>query len=231
MIQFNLLPDVKVEYVKAQRTKRLVMGSAIIATLSTFAVFILLLVSVQGVQRGIMNNLQTKIDDSSKKLSDTPDLNKILTIQNQLGALTGLHDGKVVASRTFGLLQQVTPVAVTISDYEVDYTANTMKITGLAPTLDQVNTYSDTLKFATYTADGSTEGKKAFSGVVLSQFDRGDKGYTYTILFSYDPLLFNGGTVATLVVPKTVTTLSVMGQPATIFKENPATTTTNTQGN
>jgi hypothetical protein len=219
MIQFNLLPDVKIEYVKAQRTKRLVIGIALIATITSFAVFVLLLVAVQGVQRKNISDLNDDIQAYSKELKDTPDLDKILTIQNQLGSLSQLHTDKVVTSRTFGLMQQVTPSDVTIGDHFVDYTANTMTITGQAPGLDRVNTFVDTLKFASFKR-GDEEEVKAFSGVVLEQFGRDEQGSTYSIKLNYDPTLFSIQEQITLSIPKTVTTRSVLGQPIDIFKRS-----------
>jgi hypothetical protein len=223
MIQFNLLPDVKIEFVKAQRTKRLVIGISLIATASSFVIFLLLLAAVQGVQRKALSDLNGNIQKYSNELKSTPDLNKILTIQNQLGSLGNLHSQKVVASRIFAIMQQTTPVDVTVSDHTVDFANNNMSITGAAPTLDKVNTFVDTLKFTKLVHSDNTSGN-AFSSVVLAQFGRDDKGTTYTITLSFDPLLFSGSESGTVVVPKTVTTRSVLNQPSDIFKKaNPST--------
>lgn len=227
MIQFNLLPDVKLEFVKAQRTKRLVISVSLIATASTFVVFLLLLVAVQGVQKKSLNDLDSNIKQYSSELKSTTDLNKILTIQSQLNSLNKLHSGKYVASRIFDVMQQTTPADVTISDHTVDFTANTMTITGAAPTLDRVNTFVDTLKFASFVhSDNSTT--SAFTNVVLSQFGRDDKGSTYTITLNVDPGLFSSSQKGTVVVPKTVTTRSVLNQPTDIFKKATTTSTTTT---
>lgn len=217
MIQFNLLPDVKIEYVRAQRTKRLVMGTAVIATLSTFALFLLLLIAVQGVQKQNIKSLNSDIKKYSSELESTPDLNKILTIQNQLAALNNLHNKKVVASRIFDVMQRTTPVEVTISDHLVDFTANKMSITGAAVSLDRVNTFVDTLKFTKFVHNDNSS-SNAFSSVVLSQFGRDDKGSTYTITLAFDPGIFAIAEKGTVVVPTTVTTRSILGQPTDIFK-------------
>lgn len=228
MIQFNLLPDVKIEYVKAQRTKRLVIGSALIGTATTFVIFLLLLVAVQGVQKKNITDLNDDIEKYSDQLKDTEDLDKILTIQNQLNALSGLHDQKIVASRVFEFMQQVTPTDVTISDHNVDYTAFTMTITGQAPSLDRVNTFTDTLKFARFTLGDESETSKAFSSVVLEQFGRNEQGSTYTIKLNYEPRLFVITENPRLSIPPGfVTTRSVLGQPTEIFKKNPESGNTN----
>jgi hypothetical protein len=219
MIQFNLLPDVKIEYVKATRTKRLVTGIALIVTATTCAVFLLLAGVVYGVQKKNMSDLSDDISTKSKELRDTPDLDKILTIQNQLGALNGLHDSKVVSTRTFGFIEQFTPEGITISDFLVDYTTNTITISGGSPTLERINVFTDTLKFSKYKLDDDTTTTKAFSNVVLGQFSKGTTEVIYTITLSYDPILFKSGSEVTLIIPPGVTTNSFTGQPSAIFKK------------
>lgn len=222
MIQFNLMPDVKLEFVRAQQMKRLVVGTALIATITSFVLFALLYSVVHGVQHKNMNDLNKDIAKYTKQLQDTTDLNKILTVQNQLGALTTLHDQKPAASRVFTFIQQVTPANVTIGDLATDFTAHTMTITGTAPSLDAVNTFIDSLKFATYSGGG--ESGTAFSSVVMSQFAREDTSATYTITLNFDPNLFTNEADKTLNVPNKVTTRSVLEQPSAIFQK----VTTNT---
>lgn len=222
MIQFNLLPDVKLAYVKAQRTKRLVMGSAFIATASAFAIFLLLFLGVHVVQKVRINQLSGDIKAKTEQLKSNEDLDKVLTIQNQLGSLTGLHDQKVAASRTLPFIQQVTPSEVSINNLAVDYTANTMTITGLSPSLDRVNTFIDTLKFSKFNKVEQTEQQKAFTDVVLSQFGRSENATSYTITLTYDPALFGPDVNSLLVVPKGPTTNSVVDQPNALFKKTEA---------
>lgn len=228
MIQFNLLPDVKVAYVKAQATKRLVMSIAAIVTVVSFAIALLLVLVVYGLQKKNMNDLNKDIKTDSQKLQSTTDLDKILTIQNQLGALSGLHDGKAAATRVFTIAEQTTPVGIGIVDYTTDFTANTATISGDSPSLDLINTYADTLKFATYT-DGDGASHNAFSDVVLSQFGTSDKGVSFTITMSIDPTIFKNDQELKLVVPNKITTGSVTGQPQSIFSGSmPASTTSTT---
>ncbi len=226
MIQFNLLPDVKIAYVKAQRTKRLVMGSALIATAASLAVFVLLFATVHIVQSKNLGDLDADIKKYSQELKDIPDLNKILTIQNQLSSVNAIHDVKPVASRVFVILQQVTPADVTISDYSVDYDNKVVSIKGDAPGLDKVNLYVDTLKFAKFKTE-NIEAKNAFREIVLSQFARGEKGATYEITLTYDDALFVNDQKIELIIPKTVTTRSVTEQPSDIFRKTESNTNTN----
>lgn len=197
MIQFNLLPDVKLQYLKAKRVKRLVSFISVLAGALSLLIFLLAFVTVNVVQKKNMHDLSADITTKSNQLKNTKNINKILTVQNQLNTLTSLHDQKVVASRLFDDIGKVTPAQVTISSLAVDFTADTVTISGEAPSLDGVNAYADTLKATTYTATAAdataaTTPAKAFSSVVLSSFGRDTTGATYTITFSFDPQIFSG---------------------------------------
>lgn len=201
MIQFNLLPDVKLEYVKAQHTKRLLTSVSIIVSLAALAVLLLALAAVDGVQKKSLHDLNNDISKYSTQIKNVKDLDKILTVQNQLGTLTSLHDQKPVASRLFTYISQVTPAQANLNKLTVDFTANTMVIGGDAPSLDVVSTYTDTLKATSYKVSGSSSAPKAFSNVVLSNFGRDSKGATFTITLSFDPAIFSSQNNVTLTVP------------------------------
>lgn len=213
MIQFNLLPDVKIEYIKAQRVRRMVTGISILASAAALGIFLILLLTVAVWQRKTINDLSSDIKAESSKLQSTPSLNKILTIQGQLGSLDQLHSQKPAAERAFNFLSQVTPSEASISDYNVDFTAGTMTISGSAGNLDTINTFTDGLKFTKYTVGDSSEKKDAFSSVVLTAFSRTANAATYTIDLKFDPDIFNNTEQVTLSVPNMVTTRSIIEKP------------------
>jgi hypothetical protein len=218
MIQFNLLPDVKVQYLKAQRQKHLVVFISTIAVIGAIALFVILIVFVDVLQKKNLSDLSTDIKTNSSQLQSTPDLSKILTVQNQLKSLPSLHDQKAVATRLFPYLTQLTPSKATISKLDIDFSQNTMTISGEADTLDTVNVYTDTLKFTTYKGDGINGAPKAFSSVVLSAFGRDKKGATYTITLSFDPTIFSEDSNVTLTVPSITSTRSAVEQPTDLFQ-------------
>ena len=111
MIQLNLLPDVKMEYIKAQRTRSLVLSSAIIIALGSIALLVLLLI-VGGLQKKHINDLTKDIKADTIQLQKEQDITKILTVQNQLQSLTALHEQKPAVANLFGYLNQVTPTQV-----------------------------------------------------------------------------------------------------------------------
>ena len=222
MIQFNLLPDVKLQYIKTQHTKRLVMIVSLLATSASVALLAILFVTVQVAQKKHLNDLSKDISTQIKKLNNTDDLNKILTIQNQLNSLSGLHADKPVASRLFGYVQQITPVQADIATLNVDLSTNKMTITGTSDTVVTANKFADTLKFATYTSSATTSGKP-FSNVVTT-LSVGPQKTTFGLTFDFDPVLFASAEAPKLVVPNIISTRSETEKPSTVFKEAPAAT-------
>lgn len=226
MVQLNLLPDVKLEYLRSTRQRRLVIGISLIVAAASVAVVLLLVSIVYGLQRQNINDLNGDIELYTGQLEDKPDLDKVLTVQNQLKALPGLHDQKPVASRLFDFLSRLTPVNASISQIDVNFMDKQMTITGSANSLDVANTYIDTLKFTKFQKVGENAGQpsKAFSNVVMSQFSRNDNGANYTISLTYDDALFNSAADVRLDVPKIISTRSVTERPGDLFREQPGVT-------
>lgn len=217
MIQFNLLPDVKLEYIKTERTKRLVITVAILASAAALAIFVILFLTVNVLQKKNLSDLNGDIQVKTASIKKIPDLDKVLTIQNQLSALNGLHDKKPVASRLYDYMGQVIPSNVTVSNTTVDFGLSTITFTGNSQSLDAVNTFVDTLKFTTYKTTQNNVEAKPFNSVVLSTFSRTPVTASYSITLAFEPTIFDVTQNVTLTVPKTVTTRSVTEQP--LFKK------------
>lgn len=216
MIQFNLLPDVKLEYMKAQRTKRLVVAISSTVTVVSVAILITLILVVFVFQKQYMNDLSADITKYSNDLRSTKDLDKILTVQNQLNSLSALHEKKPDTTRIFPYLQEITPSEVSIGNVTIDFETQVINITGAATSLSSVNKFVDTLKFTEYTQDKTT--RKAFSDVVLASFGRADKGASYTVNLKYDPIIFDNTQKIALNVPAKVTTRSETQKPGALFE-------------
>lgn len=219
MIQFNLLPDIKIQYLKANRQKHLVLFISAVVIIVSIAIILLLASYVFGVQKKSINDLTSDIETTSEELRSTPDLNKILTVQNQLNALPNLHNEKPVANRVFAYINQATPVEASIARLEVDFAGSTMGLNGSANSLETVNKFVDTLKFTNFTTSDNNEPKPAFSDVVLSNFGRDSEGANYTIDLSFDPEIFNQQVNVKLSVPNIITTRSEVEQPEVLFEE------------
>ncbi len=220
MIQFNLLPDVKLEFIKARRSKHMVLLVSAAVTAVSVLLFLGLFTVVNVLQTKHINDLNKDIKKNTATLKAVPDLDKILTVQNQLGSLTSLHEQKPATSRLLDYLAQLTPSAATISDIKLDFSANSLTITGNADALSTVNKYVDTLKFTTYTVEGSDETKKAFPEVVLTGFSTNEeKKVSYEIKATFDPVIFDGTKQVNLVVPKIISTRSETAKPGDLFQQ------------
>jgi hypothetical protein len=224
MIQLNLLPTIKAEYVKAERTKHTVIVLAVIASIVSVGVVGLLASVAYGAQNIQLNDINEEIQTNSNKLEEVSDLDKILTIQNQLFALTPLHDAKPVMSRLFTYLQQTTPTNISIDSLKISNSEYTWVVEGKAGSLEQVNKFVDTLKFTEVFQTDETANKiYAFSDVVLTSFTKTDGGYTYAINTTFNTELFASTSPdILLVVPSITTTRSQTQLPSNdIFAPNP----------
>jgi hypothetical protein len=213
MIQFNLLPDIKLEYIKARRTKRTIMVVAAIATGVSLGIFVLLFLTVNVLQKQHINNLTEDIKRDSETLSSIEGIDRILTVQNQLNKLTELHEAKPVLSRFKTFISQITPAQVSYSDIRVDVAAGTITFTGSADSIKTVNQFVDTLKFTKYTTKDSQEQLPAFKEVVLTTFGKDDRGASFDVNLKFEPPIFASQSEVTLVVPNIVTTRSAIASP------------------
>jgi len=223
MTQFNLLPDIKMEYLRAERIRRIVISVSVI--LSVVSLLLAgLLFSLTTLQKASINTLAADISKQGGLMSNQTNLNDILTIQNQISTLTTLHQQEPAVANLAGYLNQLIPVKANISSLTADFSANTMVINGNADSLATINQLVDSLKFATYSVKGVTGTKNAFTSVVLTSFGVNSQGASYTINFNFDPTLFNITDKIKLIVPSKVTTRSQLEQPTILFKPNPVVT-------
>lgn len=212
MVQFNLLPDVKLQYIQTQRTKHLVTFIATIVAIVSVGLLLFSMFVVYVVQGKLITNLDNNINKANTKLESVSDIDKILTVQNQLGTLTSLHEGKPTVSRLFTYLQQTTPQRVSLSQAQVDFSALTITLGGTASSLDDIKIYTDMLKTATYASDSTTTAQKAFSDVVLSSFSRNDKGASFTITAKFPSDLFDTTKAIQLKANMSVSSDNVFGE-------------------
>ena len=220
MIQFNLLPDVKLEFIKARRQKHVIILSSIALAGGMLAILVLLFFVVNVLQKKHLSDLNGDIKKYTDQIQSTPDIDKILTIQNQLSSLPELHNKKVVSSRVFTYMSQVTPVQVSISRFDIDFANSSLAFSGAADTLETVNKFTDTLKFITFKTGQDSEPKPAFSNVVLSSFTRDDKGAHYEITANFDSVIFDSANDVALTVPKIISTRSETEKPSALFQES-----------
>ncbi|HSX47435.1 MAG TPA: PilN domain-containing protein [Patescibacteria group bacterium] len=227
MIQLNLLPAVKIQYIKAERSRRIALSLAVLISIAAITILILLL-GYDGYQIKTLGDLKKDISDDTKTLQDKPNINKILTVQNQLTELTSLHSGKPAADRLFNYLNQITPTQVNINSLTCDFVQKTLNITGTTNALSSVNQYVDVLKNTSFTIGTDKSKQPAFSSIVLSSFGVNsgsktpDQAINYTIGMSFDKAIFDNTKDTNLQIESGVITHSSKPDSPSLFQFNSA---------
>ena len=234
MIEINLLPNVKRELLKTRAMRNRVIsisflvGGASIAAVVVLALILGSQIAAEAVQNGV-------IKDRNDKLMAVEDLNKVVTIQNQLTKINEQHSGKKINSRIFDVVTAVNPVApnnVSFSDIKVNSGSKTITLEGSA-----VNGYSalETLKKTILnTKVQTTDGDKSSEVSLTKEIKDGDTSFgensegkkvlQFSFSFEYAEELLapaNNGTVSVLTpTGKVDVTDSRQGIPDSLFKSN-----------
>jgi len=121
MISVNLLPVDSKENITNKRLKNIFNLVIYVASISFAVVGVLLFIFTQFIQKSRIESLRGETQDALVSIRSEKDLDKILTVQNQLSALPVLHNAKPIPSRMFGYLEKVTPENVTLTNVTVDF--------------------------------------------------------------------------------------------------------------
>jgi hypothetical protein len=231
MIQLNLLPDLKKEFINAQKTKGLVISVSILVTLGAMGLSALLFVYVTFVQQLQINLASDNIKRELTNLKSIENIDKYLTLQNQLKSLPELHAGKTNTSRVFNYLSVVNPSApnnVTLGSLQLTMADHSLILTGSTATFETLNVFIDTLKNAqvTYKQDGQGDPIKQnmFDSVRIQAagFIKSATvtlvGFTVKMTFQ-DPVFAATNTDVTASVPNITTTPSVTQSPNPVFND------------
>lgn len=174
MIELNLLPDLKKEYIKAQKTKGLVISTSILVTIGALGLSVLLFIYVTFLQQVQMNLATDDIKQKESQLKAISDIDKYLTVQAQLATLPELHNKKGQYSRLFEFLSVVSPSApnnVSLSNLQLVTTEKSITFVGTTASFETLNVFVDTLKNAdiSYKEQGQGDPKtqKMFSQVLV----------------------------------------------------------------
>jgi len=231
MIEINLIPDVKQELLKAQRTRAAVISSSILISIIAGGIVVALALYVFGVQTVRSSLLDTQINDGNAKLSKVEDLSKILTIQNQLTKISQLNADKNVSSRVFDMLSAVTPSGantVQFSQISVDTENTTIRLEGQTNAYDSMEVFKKTLASAIIEYVDNGEQKNVALAADISTTDisygedsSGAKVLRFVVTFAYPTELFSTSVTAPsfkLSVDGNVTD-SYLGIPKSLFTE------------
>ena len=234
MIEINLLPNVKRELLKTRAMRNQVISiSFLVGGVSIATVVVLaLILGSQFAAEAVQNRV---IKDRNDKLMAVEDLNKVVTIQNQLTKINEQHSRKKINSRIFDVVTAVNPVTpnnVSFSDIKVNPESKTITLEGSA-----VNGYSalETLKKTILnTKVQTTDGDKSSEVSLTKEIKNGDTSFgensegkkvlQFSFSFEYAEELLapaNNGTVSVLTpTGKVDVTDSRQGIPDSLFKSN-----------
>lgn len=229
MITLNLLPEVKLEYLRTRRIQARVISIAIIATIVAVGLVAVAASWVyigQTVQKAYYTG---EIKKNAATLKAIPDVDKYLTIQNQLSQLSSLHANKVDLSRLLDYLKKLNPAAprnITLTSAELltGDAGNTVTFQGEAKDYTGLNTFRDTLMNASIKTGDQSE--KLFESVTVtaSSLQAGSKGQavvSFNISTTYNPNAFLASVkIQDLVVPTLNTTQSAQAAPDVFGKSS-----------
>lgn len=244
MIEINLIPDVKQEFLSAQRMRNTVISVSIIVCLALAGVVVLLSMIVGG--QIVKNALDDRtIKAENEKLQSVEDLNNTVTIQNQLSKIGGMHEEKKINSRVFDILTVVNPSApndVRISNLQLDPTEQTLLIEGSAINgYTAVEVFKKTLlnTYLEYTDQGEVVKEPLTQAVNVSETSYaedsdGRKVLRFVLSFNYPDQLFARSIENAKIVSSNSeinVTDSFIRVPESLFSERPADLNENEGGN
>ncbi|MDR0955700.1 MAG: hypothetical protein LBM73_01080 [Candidatus Nomurabacteria bacterium] len=246
MIQLNLLPDLKKQFLRAQKQRNIVISVCVIVSLACVGILVALGATLGG-QALIKSNTTKDIAKQKTTLLGTPNLNAYLTLQNQLSQLDGLKNNQLIYSRLFAYLQQLNPTApnnMQLSSVKLGADASSTSTstadteTGTTVTMDgkttnfaSLNTIKTTLISAQITyakgKDGKAQTEPLFSTVNvtsagLSQSDSGGS-VSFTLSVTFNVAAFApDSTGIKLTIPSSTTSDSDKAAPQDVFTDNPS---------
>ena len=234
MIEINLVPDVKIELLKARKMRTTVISFAILASIVSGSVVALLGIYTFGGQEVAKWSLGRTIDDEGKKLTAVEGLPQLLTIQSQLGQLSEKHNSKLISSRLFDLATTIVPGGnneVAISKIDLDVEAGTITLDAEAKNgYEALEVFKKTLAATnfTYTAADQPAATVPVASDIQDQERNfgenasGNRVLRFTMSFTYAKELFTPNlTSGSIVAPtKQNATDSAKSVPKNLFTDS-----------
>lgn len=237
MIEINLLPAVKQDFIRARRLKRVITSVSILVTIIALGLLGLAATVVYAIQPVTSGFLDKAIDEDLAKLNKDKNLTRNLTIQNQLSSITELHEQKGNVVNIFEYLKALNPAApnnLTISKMQLDPSTTTMNIEASAADFSRLAIIKDTFNAAVFSyakpkddGDGfdKVKDEKVFSEVnitdpSLSNDSDGKSVVSFKMALIYNPLLFDW-TLKNIIVSIPQKNTTPTANSVNLFAENP----------
>lgn len=231
MIEINLIPNVKLEYLKANKQRRMVISISIITAIASVAIVVLLGFYAFGVQSIAGVLADNSIKSENEKLMNVEDLSKTLTIQKQLDGLSSQHDAKTVSSRLLDIISTTVPTgknAITIDKITLNTSEKLIEIEGQAPNgYEALEVFKKTIaqtKFG-YTEEGEVQPDVNIASTIIDgerrygEDSEGKNVLRFALSFVYSEQLFSKTSDdGTVIAPnKQNATDSAKGVPRSLF--------------
>lgn len=132
--EINLVPEVKMQMIKAQKMRNLVLFICIVVS-SVAVGAVVILFGIKSGQDIAMHNQDSKLKLMSDKLNGYDEFEDLITIQDQLGRYSEILQKRAVVSRVFGALGVMLPQGsdeVKMSELKVTLDTDTINMEGQA---------------------------------------------------------------------------------------------------
>lgn len=230
MIEVNLIPDIKREYLHAKTLRNSVITISIFVGGVAIAIVALLGV-VAGGQLIASSAKDREIDSQEKILLGIADLDKTVTLQHQLGTIGEMHENKNIDSRLFGVLSAINPTEQSyarISSLKYDPSENTISIEGWTEDHVSLESFKKTILNTKvhYTKSGDTGVEPLTEEIIsnpstLGLNSEGRRVLRFSFSFSYPDELFMSSdepVVIEALGKRTDVTDSRVGVPENLFE-------------
>lgn len=231
MIEVNLIPDVKLELIRAQRQQKMVVSVSIIVAIASIGVVSLLTAYTFGGLALADSIAQQRINDRAKELKAIEDLPQTLTLQAQLSKLQEVHSDKNVSSRLFDMLSVIVPKGdnqVTITRLGFKSEENVIEIEAQAKNgYEAMEVFKKTLAETAF--QYTEEGQEVRTEKIATAISEGERNYgedsdgasslRFTISFTYLEKLFDSNITKGKVIgpDEQRVTDSTQGVPENLF--------------
>lgn len=235
MIEINLIPDVKREFLKARTTRNAVVSLSTLIGIIALGLVVILGLAFGG-QAAWGHSRDQAIKQEADKLMSIEDINKTVTIQQQLASIDQHHETKLVHSRLFDVIRVINPPApndVKIATLKLDPQEQMITVEGSAANgYTALENFKKTiLNTSVQTRQGDEDTKVPLTTEIVAgdtsfgEDAQGGRVLRFTFSFVYPAELFavSEHHVAVITPEGNIdVTDSKLGVPSSLFRERAA---------
>jgi hypothetical protein len=144
MINVNLIPDSKLQGIKAKRSKQAVQSLSVIVMIVSVALPIVFFIFDFALTKAI-DSKQNKIDGLVAKFETEEDVQRILTVQNQLNSLPEAEENTFKMSNLLSVIEYSTPGEVALLGVTALNVDGSFEFQVNARSIQAANAFIDTL--------------------------------------------------------------------------------------